>query len=142
MWRRVPVICLAIHCYLHRKSESSKQYYSKAQFWKNMYLQDYKFLLMPLVFFLLRIWSCVSDALVLYTDVKQKSIPEDFLDILPYLTGISTCGQGFANFIIFVVLTKQCLKSQRLTTNPVLSPVLSSINKPQYIEESLENSIA
>eukprot|EP00731_Ephydatia_muelleri_P012125 Em0006g1019a len=156
----VPVICLAIHCYLHRKSESSKQYYSKAQFWKNMYLQDYKFLLMPLVFFLLRIWSCVSDALVLYTDVKQKSIPEDFLDILPYLTGISTCGQGFANFIIFVVLTKQvrqtvfsrnawkncilnqCLKSQRLTTNPVLSPVLSSINKPQYIEESLENSIA
>ena len=44
---------------------------AEARFWEALYILDYKFLLIPFVFFFLRIWACIQLMLHYYIGVDM-----------------------------------------------------------------------
>ena len=55
---------------------------AESKFWEALYILDYKFLLIPLCFFFLRIWACVQILIQYYIGVE---IPTTIDIILNYL---------------------------------------------------------
>ena len=57
------------------------------QYWKQaLNFLDAKLLLIPVVFILVRIWTCVFSFMFVYMQVPLDQVPEDFYRALVYLT--------------------------------------------------------
>lgn len=46
---------------------------------------DYKFILIPIIFVLLRMWSCIVTIILEYANIKEKNVPQVVVQILIYL---------------------------------------------------------
>ena len=64
----VPIVihCLITLC-VSEQLERTKNYVPKKQFWKAVNVLEYKFLSIPIAFFLLRMWTCIIN-LYVYSD--------------------------------------------------------------------------
>lgn len=107
----ITVLYIVIRTFVHNELKESKEHVSNRRYWKALQNVDYKFMLIPVAFIILRIWTCIVNILYLYAAVDQHKVPDWIDKTLIYLSGIGDSGQGFANAILFVVFTKNVRKS-------------------------------
>ena len=108
--------------------ERTKNYIPRKQFWRAVNVLEYKFLSIPIAFFLLRMPTCIINLLYVYIDIGQIPQPLVYLSVskqhLVYVhyffisahifgiaivccvQGVGDSGQGFVNVVLFVLLTK------------------------------------
>ncbi|XP_011404330.1 PREDICTED: probable G-protein coupled receptor 157 [Amphimedon queenslandica] len=99
------VIYIGLRLYLADQEKKTSQFVTQKKFWDSVHNMDYKFMLIPVFFILLRIWSCISD-IMMFADVDMDDIPSGVTLTLLILSGIGDSGQGLINGLLFVVLTK------------------------------------
>ena len=68
---------------------------SSLRFWTAFQNVDYKFLLIPVAFILLRVWSCLMTIIVIYCDCKESVnyhvlISLNYLEVCILLVAIAT----------------------------------------------------
>lgn len=51
--------------------ERTKGYVPKEQFWKAVNVLEYKFLSIPIAFFLLRLWTCIINLIYVYILITE-----------------------------------------------------------------------
>ena len=56
----------------------------KKQFWKAVNVLEYKFLSIPIAFFLLRMWTCIINLLYVYVDIGDIPQPLVYLSVSRY----------------------------------------------------------
>lgn len=61
---------------LFEQLERTKNYVPKKQFWKAVNVLEYKFLSIPIAFFLLRMWTCIINLFYIYIRVQSGNIPQ------------------------------------------------------------------
>lgn len=68
---------------------------SRTQFWKAVNVLEYKFLSIPIAFFLLRMWTCIIN-LIYYIDIEGVEVPQFivYLSVSVYMY--------IGKFVIFV----------------------------------------
>lgn len=77
------------------------------KFWKQaVQFIDFKLILIPVAFFLLRMWSCVINIMFVYVSITPEILPYSLSQTLVILAGIGDSGQGLINGLIFVFLIK------------------------------------
>ena len=59
--------------YPHTQFKQTRQYLRDAEgrFWEAVYILDYQFLFIPLVFTLLRMWTCIVGLLYVYIQIRE-----------------------------------------------------------------------
>ena len=81
------------------------QFMSSEKFWSVLHSLDYKLLLIPAMFLLLRVWTCLNGIFVVYLN---HSPPQCISDILVYLAvSLQTAPHVFkevSKFCIYCVL--------------------------------------
>jgi G protein-coupled receptor 157 len=134
----LPILYVAILCYIYQELKISQKALniSKDRFWTAVHNLDYKLLLIPLAFLLLRVWSLIDSIIYVYAgQTLQDNVHKPFV----YLSGIGDSGQGFVNGILFILLTKKVRqkiipcnllweKKKRNDTSEYL-PIVSGIQK-------------
>lgn len=55
---------------------------AEKRFWEALYILDYKFLLVPIFFFFLRVWACIQLMIHYYFDVQVPTAVHIALDYL------------------------------------------------------------
>lgn len=118
----------------HVRQEHQKASNTKG-FWEAMHRIDYKFILIPVFFLVLRIWSFVVDLLMVYIHIRNLNLV--VLNFLIYTSGIGDSAQGFVNSILFVALTYKVRRTlfpwcyRRQPASPVIySESRSLIHQP------------
>ena len=76
--------CLLLLLYL--KLKDVEHFYNSDRIWHALHNIDYKFLLIPIAFILLRIWSLVVDVTLIYVGVPVEQIPKTVAIIFVYLS--------------------------------------------------------
>ena len=71
------------------KEKKTSQFVTQKKFWDSVHMMDYKFMLIPVFFILLRIWSCISDVMM-FADIDVDNIPSGVTLALLILS-VSTC---------------------------------------------------
>ena len=71
--------------YEELKNDADAKVYLQA-----MYNIDYKFIVIPLMFIFLRIWSLITDTLLIYIQIPSDEIPQWIMKALLYM-GVSHC---------------------------------------------------
>lgn len=56
-----------------------------SMYWKMMYNIDYKFIMIPVMFIFLRLWTLVINILIVYLRIPQTNISPNLLEALFYL---------------------------------------------------------
>jgi len=59
---------------------------SSKKFWSNMNHIDYKFIFIPVIFVLLRMWGLILDILYVYFGLRDNDLPTSIDKILNYLS--------------------------------------------------------
>ncbi|XP_011404342.1 PREDICTED: probable G-protein coupled receptor 157 [Amphimedon queenslandica] len=127
----VPVLYVSALSFICQELKKTRSQFGIARdlYKKALHKIDYKLLLIPVAFLLLRIWSQIDVAIYVYI---KTSLPTFWHGLFTYLSGIGDSGQGFVNAILFVVLTKKvraklfpCCKRLRKEEDET-----SSIKKP------------
>ena len=62
----------------------------KEQFWKAVNVLEYKFLSIPIAFFLLRMWTCIINVVYVYVNIG-KPIPQVLIYLSVSDTDVSKC---------------------------------------------------
>ena len=70
---------------LFAQHKRTKKFVSERRFWQAINVLDYKFLFIPVVFTVLRIWSCIMNVLFVYSDVGYH-LPKGVTIALIYLS--------------------------------------------------------
>ena len=68
------------------QARTARKYVPEQKFWQAAQLLDYKFMLIPVVFVLLRIWSCIINIVFFYVKVDMSSVPASVSLALIYLS--------------------------------------------------------
>lgn len=58
----------------------------ESRFWSSMNYVDYKFVLIPVIFVLLRVWTFILTVLLEYAKIDEDQIPTPVLKTLLYLS--------------------------------------------------------
>ena len=80
------IVISFISFHLQFYSTERDQNISARGFWQAMDNIDYKFILIPLMFIFLRIWSIIIHILLVYIQVPPKSVPSWILQLLVYFS--------------------------------------------------------
>ena len=94
---------------------------AESRFWEALYILDYKFLLIPLCFFFLRIWACLQTLIQYYIGVQ---IPTT-VDILLNYLAVSWLSLLWIEIVIPVIISPIRPTSLSLPLPPPLSISLS-----------------
>ncbi|KAL5499672.1 hypothetical protein EMCRGX_G011128 [Ephydatia muelleri] len=111
----VPVVLLGLHFQLRRQLRSTPSHLSTS-----VMSIELKLLMVPVVFILLRMWSLI---LTIIEVEAQHDLSPTAVSFFLHISGFGDSGQGFANSILFCVLTprvrnylfKCCVSSRRTT---------------------------
>jgi G protein-coupled receptor 157 len=100
------VIYLAIFLRMNVEYKNAIQLVGAKRFWlKALEFLDIKLLLIPVAFFILRIWSCILSIMFDYCQLNPKKVPDELSSFLIVMSGIGDSGQGLVNGMIFVLFT-------------------------------------
>ncbi len=61
---------------LFSQLKKSQPYFNSERYHQALHSVDYKFLLIPVAFVILRIWTCICGVLFIYSDVEFKDVPK------------------------------------------------------------------
>ena len=64
----------------------AQRYVTKQRFWDAVHTMEYKLILIPLAFLLLRIWSCIINIVYVYVGLKVHAVPHQLTLALIYLS--------------------------------------------------------
>ncbi|XP_065901767.1 G-protein coupled receptor 157-like isoform X2 [Dysidea avara] len=96
-------IYLIVHCYVRKELQECKKelLLTTHQRQTTSLRADYKFLLVPVVFMVLRVWDILDGVIFLNSNSSEDHT------WLKYLNAIGDSAQGFFNFILFCVFQKK-----------------------------------
>lgn len=101
----VPILSCAVHKNVKSKVKNTAVYRRSDKFLLALLSIDYKFLLIPLAFVFLRMWSIFGDVLHLYFGVGKLKMGLSFTLLI--LGGIGDSAQGITNSLIFLLFTRK-----------------------------------
>lgn len=111
----VPMILVGLHFQLRRQLRSTPSHLSTS-----VMSIELKLLMVPVVFILLRMWSLILTIIVVEA---QYTLSSTAISVFLHISGFGDSGQGFANSILFCLLTPrvrgylfQCCTPSRRTT--------------------------
>ncbi|XP_065901717.1 G-protein coupled receptor 157-like isoform X3 [Dysidea avara] len=96
-------IYLIVHCYVREQLQEYNKEFLLTSREKQVTLlrADQKFLLVPAVFMVLRVWDIIASVLFQYADVNGN------MSWLTFLDAIGDSAQGFCNFLLFCVFQRK-----------------------------------
>ncbi|XP_019852969.1 PREDICTED: probable G-protein coupled receptor 157 [Amphimedon queenslandica] len=107
----VPVLFIGTRSHISMELSGTKNLISKDKLWTAVHNVDFKFILVPITFIFLRIWTCILTVFLVYIGLpfigKVPHSADGAIIALIGLAAVGDSGQGAANAIIFVFFTKK-----------------------------------
>jgi len=72
----VPVLSITAHLHIRDELKKTTPVYNSNRFWLALQNVDYKFLLIPVAFIVLRMWSCINGILLDFMGMDPTKLPQ------------------------------------------------------------------